>query len=51
MGDFGGGIRFYVWHSVFVRPEARLYLINNNVEFSSGYALRYGISIGYSFWR
>ena len=49
MGDIGGGIRFYVWHSVFVRPEARLYLINNNVEFSSSHALRYGISIGYSF--
>ncbi len=49
MGDVGGGIRLYVWHSVFVRPEARLYLINNNVEFNTGRALRYGMSIGYSF--
>jgi len=49
MGDVGGGIRFYVWHSVFVRPEARLYLINNNVEFNAGHAVRYGMSIGYSF--
>jgi len=51
MGDIGGGIRYYVWHNVFVRPEARLYLVHNNVEFSSGHAGRYGISIGYSFGR
>lgn len=51
MGDFGGGLRYYVWHNVFVRPEMRLYLIHNNVEFSSGHALRYGVSVGYSFGR
>ena len=51
MGDFGGGIRFYVTHSIFVRPEARLYLIHDNYLFSSGYATRYGVSIGYSFGR
>jgi hypothetical protein len=45
----GGGIRVYVWHNAFVRPEVRLYLIRNNVEFSSDYATRYGVSIGYSF--
>ena len=49
MGDFGGGIRAYVWRSAFIRPEVRLYLINNNVEFSSSYAVRYGVSLGYSF--
>ena len=49
MGDFGGGIRAYVWHDLFVRPEARIYLIHNNVEFSSGHVARYGVSIGYSF--
>jgi hypothetical protein len=49
LGDFGGGVRAYVWRSAFVRPEVRLYLINNNVEFSSGHALRYSISLGYSF--
>ena len=32
-----------------LRDEVRLYLIHNNVEFSSGYATRYGISLGYSF--
>jgi len=51
MGDFGGGIRAYVWHNLFVSPEVRLYLIHNNVEFSSGTAIRYGASIGYSFGR
>ena len=49
MGDFGGGIRAYFWKDAFIRPEVRLYLIHNNVEFSSSYAARYGISLGYSF--
>lgn len=49
MADLGGGIRAYVWRNAFVRPEVRLYLIHNNVEFSSGYVERYGVSIGYSF--
>jgi hypothetical protein len=49
VGDFGGGIRAYFWRNAFIRPEVRLYLINNNVEFSSGYATRYGVSLGYSF--
>lgn len=51
MGDIGGGIRYYVWHNVFVRPEVRLYLVHNNVEFSSGRSARYGVSIGYTFGR
>jgi hypothetical protein len=49
MGDVGGGIRFYPYKSFFVRPEVRLYLINNNAEFSSGHPLRYGASVGYTF--
>lgn len=49
MGDFGGGLRAYVWHNAFVRPEARVYFINNNAEFSSGRVVRYGLSLGYSF--
>lgn len=51
MGDFGGGIRAYFWHGAFIRPEARLYLINNNVEFSGNHVVRYGASLGYSFGR
>jgi hypothetical protein len=50
MGDFGGGIRLYPVGNFFVRPEARLYLIHGADDlFSSGHAVRYGISIGYSF--
>jgi hypothetical protein len=49
MGDFGGGIRAYIWHSLFIRPEARVYLIHNNAEFSSGTVARFGASLGYSF--
>jgi hypothetical protein len=49
MGDFGGGIRAYFWRDAFIRPEVRLYLINNNIEFSHNYATRYSISLGYSF--
>ncbi len=50
MGDFGGGIRLYPVGNFFIRPEARLYLIHGNDQFfSSGRALRYGMSIGYTF--
>jgi|SRR5579862_774799 len=49
MADFGGGIRFYPYGNFFVRPEMRLYLINNNQEFSSSHLVRYGVSIGYAF--
>jgi len=49
MGAFGGGIKFYPTHSIFIRPEVRYYLIHNNVEFASGHALRTGVSIGYTF--
>lgn len=51
MGDVGGGIRAYVWHGVFVRPEARLYFVHNNLEFSSDRIARYGVSLGYTFGR
>lgn len=49
LADVGGGIRIYVWRNAFVRPEARLYLIHNNEEFSSSYPVRYGVSLGYTF--
>jgi hypothetical protein len=51
LGDFGAGVRAYFWRDAFIRPEVRVYLINNNVEFSSGYATRYGVSLGYTFGR
>lgn len=49
MGHFGAGIRLYPTRNFFIRPEAHLYLVNNNLEFSSPRAVRYGLSIGYSF--
>ncbi len=49
MEHLGGGLRLYAFHGLFVRPEAHLYLVHNNVEFSSNHAVRYGASIGYSF--
>ncbi len=48
MGHFGGGLRLYVWHHVFFRPEAHVYLVHNNFEFSSGRLYRLGASIGYA---
>ena len=50
MGHIGGGIKLYVWGNVFVRPEAHLYLIHNNFDFSGPHAERVGLSIGYT-WR
>ncbi len=49
MGHFGAGLRYYFRGHFFVRPEADLYLIHNNQEFSSPRATRFGVSLGYSF--
>lgn len=49
LGQFGGAMRFYVTNRIFIRPEAHLYLVNNNFEFSGARATRFGVSIGYSF--
>jgi Outer membrane protein beta-barrel domain len=49
MGDFGAGIKYYPKGKFFIRPEARFYLINNNLDYSSAYATRVGASIGYTF--
>jgi hypothetical protein len=49
LGQFGGAVRLYVTPRIFIRPEAHIYLVNNNIEFSSARATRVGVSIGYSF--
>jgi hypothetical protein len=49
MGHFGAGLKLYPAKNFFVRPEAHLYLVNDNQEFSSARAVRYGLSIGYTF--
>jgi hypothetical protein len=55
MEHLGGGIRFYVWQRVFVRPEIHYYhiqsnnSINNNGAFNSNNVFRVGASVGYTF--
>jgi len=49
MGHVGGGLKFYVTRSIFVRPEFHAYFIRNNYEFSGPRAFREGVSIGYTF--
>jgi hypothetical protein len=51
MGVFGGGLKLYPKGNFFIEPEVRLYLVHNNVEFSSSRMVRSGVSIGYSFGR
>ncbi len=47
--DVGGGIRYYVWRHLFVRPEVRYYYVNNNTnDFTSNNVFRVGASIGYT---
>jgi hypothetical protein len=55
MEHLAGGIRFYPWRHVFVRPEVHYYHIqnnnniNNNGYFNSNNVIRVGASIGYTF--
>ena len=51
MGHFAAGLRYYVHGNLFIRPEAHLYLVHNNFEFSGARATRFGASIGYSFGK
>jgi hypothetical protein len=47
--DLGGGIRYYVWGHVFLRPEVRYYhIVNNSDNFTSDNVFRVGASIGYT---
>jgi hypothetical protein len=48
MEHLSGGVRYYVWHNFFVRPEFHYYHIQNNVEFRSDNLFRVGGSIGYT---
>jgi hypothetical protein len=49
LGHLGAGARYYFWRNLFVRPEAHLYIIHNNFQFSSAYVGRLGGSVGYTF--
>lgn len=47
--DLGGGIRYYVWNHIFVRPEIHYYRVNNNDnDFTSDNLFRVGASVGYT---
>ena len=47
--DFGGGLRYYLWGHMFVRPEVRFYNVHNNIaDFTNGSIVRVGASIGYT---
>jgi len=58
MQHFGGGVRYYVWHHFFVRPEIHYYHIDgndtlnsftgNDFGFSSDNVIRVGGSIGFT---
>jgi opacity protein-like surface antigen len=49
MEHLGAGIRYYVWHHVFVRPEIHYYHVHNNTnDFSSDNLFRVGASLGFS---
>jgi hypothetical protein len=48
LGHFGGGVRLYITRAIFIRPEAHLYLVNNNFEFAGPRVTRYTVSLGYS---
>lgn len=47
--DIGGGLRYYFWHHVFIRPEIKYYNVHNNTaDFTGNNLLRVGASIGYT---
>lgn len=48
----GFGLRYALFHRLFVRPEANYYrIINNTIDFHSDNVLRLGASLGYTFPR
>ena len=51
LGHVGGALRLYLTNSVYLAPEAHVYFVHNNVEFTSVRATRYGLNIGYTFGR
>ena len=53
MEHLGAGVRYYVWHKLFVRPEFHYYHVQNNntaidFGFNTNNLFRVGASIGYT---
>ena len=47
--DIGGGLRYYFFGHVFLRPEAHYYhILNNTNDFTNNNVIRVGASIGYT---
>jgi hypothetical protein len=51
MEHLGGGVRYYFYHRLFVRPEVHYYHIQNNLEFYSNNIVRAGATVGYTFGK
>lgn len=49
LGHVGGGLKFYMTKSIFIRPEAHVYFVRNNFEFTGPRMYREGFSVGYTF--
>lgn len=46
---FGGGIRYYAYGNLFIRPEVHFYhILNNSDVFTNNNVIRIGASIGYT---
>lgn len=45
------GVKFYVTHSVFVRPQIDAHWVHNFFQFGSSWVPEYGAAVGYSFGR
>jgi outer membrane protein W len=43
------GVRFYVTHHLFVRPQVDAHYVNNFFQFGSNWVPEYGASLGWSF--
>lgn len=46
---FAAGIRFYVTHHVFIRPQIDAHWVNNFYQFGSNWVPEYGAAVGWSF--
>ncbi|HLH04085.1 MAG TPA: hypothetical protein VKX25_15070 [Bryobacteraceae bacterium] len=43
------GVRFYVTHHIFIRPQIDAHWVNNFYQFGSNWVPEYGASVGWSF--
>jgi hypothetical protein len=44
----GGGVRFYVYKKLFIRPQIDLHYVRNLAEFSSSFVPQFTVSVGYT---